>query len=114
MDAKLGVDTAENEPSKVLAENSEKSSVSNFPSKVLQRERQPSLPSRPSFKRTAGIKPLRASGLYDPANVPNAEECDIAQPTNCGEPDGPFAGITRTLNELQEKGFERQHVRSVA
>ena len=67
--------------------------------------RLPSLPSRPSFKRTAGIKPLRASGLYDPANVPNAEECDIAQPTNCGEPDGPLAGITRTLNELQEKGF---------
>ena len=33
LDAKIGVDTAENEPSKVLAEKSEKSSVSNFSSK---------------------------------------------------------------------------------
>ena len=33
MDAKIGVDTAENEPSKILAEKSEKSSVSNFSSK---------------------------------------------------------------------------------
>ena len=30
LDAKIGVDTAENEPSEVLAEESEKSSVSNF------------------------------------------------------------------------------------
>ena len=33
MVAKIGVDTTENEPSEVLVEKSEKSSVSNFPSK---------------------------------------------------------------------------------
>ena len=34
LDAKIGVDTVENEPSKVVAEKSERSSVSNFPPKI--------------------------------------------------------------------------------
>ena len=64
LDAKIGVDTAENEPSKVSAEKSEKSSVSNFPSKHLGIRRA----RRPGRKQQARPLALRLSSVSDPTS----------------------------------------------